>query len=407
MTTSAAADISADIVILGGGIAGLWILSHLRGLGYSVLLLEASTLGNGQSVCSQGIIHGGLKYALRGSLSEAAIALAGMPSRWRDCLSGNGTVDLQGCRVLSDRYYMWSEGSYVSRLKAFLGSRTLRGKIDLVDNNDYPQPLHEATGQGSLYRLPDFVIDTGSLLRTLGAHYPECIYSYIPSRLELPPEGDHEHCRLRIGTHRGQLELQAKRIVLAAGEGNAALLQLAGLAGPKMQTRPLNMVILRKRSLPPLYLHCVGDSFSLTPRLTLTSHPCANNDMAWYLGGELAETGVTRDDREQITVAGRLVHELFPWVDTEGADWACLRINRAEGREQEGHRPDSVFLKPVKNFLVAWPTKFTLSPALADAVAQELSTQGIVPSLKFNSDIAARFLEPAVVARPPWETCFV
>lgn len=260
-THSPATEISTDIVIFGGGIAGLWILNQLHSQGYSVLLLEAESLGNGQSIASQGIIHGGLKYALDGSLSGAATAIAGMPARWRRCLAGNDPVNLSGCRVLSDRYYMWSEGSFRSRLKAFLGSRTLRGKVDVVDEADFPIPLREAKGQGSLYELPDFVIDTFSLLDTLASHHRQCIYRYTPTRLEIQPAGADGYRHLRIGSVNGSLVAKTQRIILAAGEGNAALLKQVELAGPQMQTRPLNMVMLRKPNLPKLFLHCIGDSF--------------------------------------------------------------------------------------------------------------------------------------------------
>ncbi len=119
-TTDPMANCCADIVILGGGIAGLWLLNHLKAKGYSVLLFESTALGDGQSVASQGIIHGGLKYALSGTLSGTARAITGMPDRWRACLAGNDPVDLRGCQLLSENYYMWSEGSYRSKLKTFL-----------------------------------------------------------------------------------------------------------------------------------------------------------------------------------------------------------------------------------------------------------------------------------------------
>ena len=60
-----------DIAILGGGIAGLWLLNLLVSRGYSVVLLEKEALGAGQTIASQGMIHGGVKYALQGLLTDA------------------------------------------------------------------------------------------------------------------------------------------------------------------------------------------------------------------------------------------------------------------------------------------------------------------------------------------------
>ena len=58
-----------DVVILGGGIGGLWLLNRLHGRGYNAVLIETGELGGGQSVNSQGMIHGGIKYALGGALT--------------------------------------------------------------------------------------------------------------------------------------------------------------------------------------------------------------------------------------------------------------------------------------------------------------------------------------------------
>jgi glycerol-3-phosphate dehydrogenase len=66
------ATLQVDVAILGGGIAGLWLLARLRQAGYSTLLLESQALGAGQTIASQGIIHGGLKYAIDLKLGGAS-----------------------------------------------------------------------------------------------------------------------------------------------------------------------------------------------------------------------------------------------------------------------------------------------------------------------------------------------
>ncbi len=402
-TTDPMANCCADIVILGGGIAGLWLLNHLKAKGYSVLLFESTALGDGQSVASQGIIHGGLKYALSGTLSGTARAITGMPDRWRACLAGNDPVDLRGCQLLSENYYMWSEGSYRSKLKTFLGSNMLSGRIDLVTDPDYPEELALARGQGSLYRLPDFVVDTVSLLKTLAKGNEERIFRLDSTQAEFVQQGQNRQLLVRAGD--SPITVTAQRFIFAAGEGNAKLLKDIGLASPVMQRRPLNMVIMRKESLPRLFVHCIGDNFSLTPQLTLTSHSSNDGQVAWYLGGELAESGVHRTDREQIEEADHLLRRLFPWVDIENAEWTCLRIDRAEGRQQGQHRPDSVFLETADNVLVAWPTKFTLSPALADEVSDALASQGIEPAVAPHVESLISRLDQVKVALPPWEAC--
>ncbi|MEC8427025.1 MAG: FAD-dependent oxidoreductase, partial [Pseudomonadota bacterium] len=60
--------IQLDIAVIGGGIAGLWLLNRLQREGYHCALFESEALGSDQSVASQGMIHGGIKYTLSGAL---------------------------------------------------------------------------------------------------------------------------------------------------------------------------------------------------------------------------------------------------------------------------------------------------------------------------------------------------
>ena len=72
-----------DIIVCGGGIAGLWLGNTLMRAGYNVILIEKDRLGAGQTLASQGMIHGGQKYVLTGALSPHAAAISSMPERWQ------------------------------------------------------------------------------------------------------------------------------------------------------------------------------------------------------------------------------------------------------------------------------------------------------------------------------------
>ena len=88
-----------DAVIFGGGAAGLWMLDEFIRAGRRCLLLEAGELGAGQTIASQGIIHGGLKYTLSGLFSSSARAIADMPRIWRQCLAGEAKPNLSSTRL--------------------------------------------------------------------------------------------------------------------------------------------------------------------------------------------------------------------------------------------------------------------------------------------------------------------
>ena len=76
-----APDLKTDIAIIGGGIAGVWVLNLLRARGVDCMLFERDALGSGQTIASQGMIHGGIKYALGGALTGSSEAIAIATSR--------------------------------------------------------------------------------------------------------------------------------------------------------------------------------------------------------------------------------------------------------------------------------------------------------------------------------------
>lgn len=158
------ATLQVDVAILGGGIAGLWLLARLRQAGYSTLLLESQALGAGQTIASQGIIHGGLKYAIDLKLGGASDALADMPARWRACLNGTGEIDLRAAKVATERHLFWARKSLVSRITGFFGSKLLRGRVDQLDATQWPEALRDPEHVGAVYALDEIVLDVPALV---------------------------------------------------------------------------------------------------------------------------------------------------------------------------------------------------------------------------------------------------
>ena len=162
------------------------------------------------------------------------------------------------------------------------------------------------------------------------------------------------------------------------------------------------MVYLKQRDLPQLYVHCIGDSFSLTPKMTVTSHQDVTGNTVWYLGGEIAESGVGKSETEQITAAKYAISKEFPWLDCSSAEWRCFTINRAEANINDNHRPDDAYFFRDKNILVAWPTKLTLTPTLAEQILQNLKASRISPSTEAADWISAADFEPARLGDSHW-----
>ena len=390
MSTSAnKPEIPFDAVIVGGGIAGLWLLNLLIAKGYRCVLLEADRLGCGQSLASQGMIHGGLKYALGGSLSGASEAIAAMPERWRACLGGNDPVDLRNTRKLSERYYMFAERSAIGRMTTFFASKTLRGRIDKLDPDDWPGEYRGF--DGIVYALNDFVLDTPDLLRNLAMGHEERIL-----HLNVDSSNVGETTK-GYTVELSDCVLQARNLISCAGNGSADLLKLFNIADIEMQQRPLKQVIAKPTHGVSLCGHCLTGIRSQEPRLTITSHP-TDNAVVWYIGGQLAEQGANLDDEQLIELTKSELATCVPWLSWQNAQYSTLTINRAEPKQTSGTRPDEAYAARSGQFIQCFPTKLTLAPDLGDRVLELLDA----PQPSHNTTFQTNH-HRAQLGTPPWQ----
>lgn len=391
--------LNTDIVIIGGGIAGLWMLNSLSQQGYDVLLLEANKLGSGQSVRSQGIIHGGMKYALNGVLSQASDAIKDMPARWRQCLSGEGDIDLTAVTQLSAAHYLWSQRSLGAKITSFFAKKTMSGRVDSVAKADYPTIFDHPSFKGNLYKLNEIVLDIPSVLSALAAPYQSRILQLDSSQCEWQQDSQGQISTLYDPQQ--DLQISAQRFIFSAGQGNAAILDNLAIEQPKMQLRPLHMLAVTHRTALPIYAHCIGASSK--PLVTITHHHNRDGSFTWYLGGDIAESGVERSTEQQIAAGKALLADLLPWVSLEDAQWQALRIDRAEPKQSSLARPDAAFVHSAANHLVCWPTKLALAPDLGDKVLAELRAQKV--SAQFSADQALlERLTHASISQLAWET---
>jgi glycerol-3-phosphate dehydrogenase len=383
-----------DVVVFGGGIAGLWTLDVLAAAGYRAVLLEAGALGGVQSIASQGIIHGGAKYALGGVLTDSAQAIGDMPRVWRDCLEGRGDIDLRRVRVLSEHQYLWSTRSLTSRLAGFFAGQLMQSRMRAVPVPERPELFSGGWFDGDLYRLEEPVLDVPSLMEALALRVGSSCYGADPEGVQLEPTRPG---RIRLDTPEGACTVEAQRLVLCAGAGNAAILGRLGRDTPRMQRRPLHMVMVRGR-LPQVYAHCLGAS--TTPRLTISSYALDDGESAWYLGGQIAESGVERDETDQIAAARAELEALLPSLDWGAARYATLRIDRAERATADGRRPEQAFVGSERAVITVWPTKLAFAPRVAGWVLEALRREAVLPSPGPAEPLP---LPASPLAPPPWE----
>jgi FAD dependent oxidoreductase len=407
-----------DVVIFGGGAAGLWLLDELARRGQSVVLLEANALGNGQTVAAQGIIHGGLKYTLQGMLTKSATSIREMPAIWRDCLDGLREPNLNGVRRRSDSCLLWRTDSLTSRLGMLGAQFGLRVAPQTVAADERPELLRGCPG--TVARLPEQVISAVSFIEELAKRNRDRLLKVEPERVEFRVHGPGHVSTIRLRTKSADeslephqpdaparaprldpslarqspaliqqspslarlvgvnsaIELHPRYVVFTAGAGNGALRRSVGLPDEAMQRRPLHMVMLRG-VLPQFQGHCVDGAKT---RVTITSDVDSAGRTVWQVGGQLAEDGAALDEVSLLKIARDELLTVLPGIDLSSVEWSTYRVDRAEGRMSGGKRPETVQICREGNCLTAWPTKLALVPQLVVELCEALEPPLAPPS---------------------------
>jgi glycine/D-amino acid oxidase-like deaminating enzyme len=370
-----------DVLIVGGGVAGLWTRARLELAGYSTRLISVGGLGAGQTVASQGILHRGVKYSFSLAASAASRELELAGAAWDDAMAGRGGPDLTGLAMLSRWTYLWTRETFLGGLTGSLGAMAMKSMVRRVDGAERPEVFAGAAGSVGVWRAEEPVVDPGSLCGLLAR-------SGVGEIVEVAGIGGND----LDGWMRS-----ASAVVFAAGVGNEGLLRSIGADVETLcQRRPLQMVMARGAGFD-LFGHCVKE-LSDKPRLTVTTGK-VGAERVWYIGGNVAERGAGEEASRVIEEAKRELGACMPWIDTGGWAWDTLNIDRAEGRTAEGKRPDGPVVVDVGRAIAVWPTKLALAPVAAEKVLGLLVSRGVIGTRIEDG----RSLGRALVAETPWE----
>ncbi|WP_171189604.1 FAD-dependent oxidoreductase [Alienimonas chondri] len=404
-----------DVLLIGGGVAGLWALDALTSRGLSCLLAERDELGRGQTVASQGIVHGGLKYTLTGLLTGSARNIREMPGLWRRCVEGNPDLlfpqegeaggshpNLSETPVRAPHCYLWRSESLTGRLGMIGAKAGLRVAPTALPAAEIPPVLRSV--KGPVCRLDEQVLSPAGFVANLRNRNLDRLLRVANDGLAFDADGGQVRTVTLTAPDGCTLTVAPRHVALTAGAGNAGLLSALGLpAGPNvpaMQRRPLHMVLVRgpavgEHRLAALSGHCVDGAKT---RVTITSDTDSSGHVVWQVGGQLAEEGVKLDPPALIEKAQRELSEAIPGLDLSHCEWATYRVDRAEG-DAGGMRPEDAQIYTAGNVHTCWPTKLALAPVLAARLAERV-----------GRGERTAFLPPAdwprpAVAAPPWETC--
>jgi glycine/D-amino acid oxidase-like deaminating enzyme len=380
--------VTFDVIIVGGGIAGLWLAARLKREGYNLIVLEQDKLGGLQTLASQGMIHGGQKYNIGGTVTDQGAAIARMPARWKECFCGRGELDLSSVRFLSDTQVMWPAGSMVSSMTVFAAAKLVNTGTKRLKPEEFPAVLAEMrerrTFKGSVYELPEKVLDVKSLVQSLARESGDAIFAGKVQ--EIFPEGT-----IRVS----ETLMQARIIIFAAGTGNELPFEKLGIQ--KMtQRRPLRQIMVKPLT-HAIYGH--GIAGQPKPRVTITSHPLASGEYVWYLGGDIAEKGARMNNGEALQFAFKEMKTMFPLIDWNTKEWASWQGDRAEPFDEKNRLPAGPCVYERDALLVAWPAKLTFAPLLADNILGLLRAKGIRP----QNNTGLPSLPRAEIGAYPWE----
>lgn len=381
----------SEVVIFGGGIAGLWTLDALRRQGVDARLLSSTPLGAGQTIMSQGILHGGGKYLQdpwlllhSPRLAVAALGLAreagAMPGIWRDRLA----TDLNSATLRGGQCLLWLSKHGAGGKLAGLRWLDLAGRLGIItarphrlERDAWPAVLGDTAS--AVYEMSEPVVDVESVVRALAEPHRDRIHSYAPGPdcAALAIARDAAGWRITGGG----ADVTARTVILAAGAGNQPLLSRAGIAGVRMQVRPLCMFLVRG-PLPALHGHC--STLSPKPLFTVTTIE-ENGTVVWQIGGGISELHAKNpDDRAAIRDAAALLQRELPGLPHDRLEWAVYRADRAEPVTGHGAIPGSAYLdEPAPGLLLAWPVKLVLAPLLADRILDRIMpgyNQGVEPT---------------------------
>jgi len=354
------------VLVVGGGACGLWTLWALLGRGHDAWLVEAEGLGGGQTLASQGILHAGVKYRLPGNTADSSKSVADVQPVWEAALRGESGPDLSSVRGVGSAWsvtYLWSLPSMGARAAAEVAARVMRSGTRKVEGGDRPSAFEGAPRGVSVFEAGERVVEPLRLVDGLRA---ACGGRALSGRcVGLERSGDG-----LVVSVEGGWRIEAGTVVLSAGAGNAALIDAVGEDSAAMcQRRPLHQVVGRGA---PFVLngHCLQASDK--PALTVTTGSL-DGERTWYLGGDLAETGVGLSEAEQCERARAAVARCLGWVDASGMRWSSFEIDRAEGKTADGKRPDGPVLREVTpGVLAVWPTKLVLAPVAAERVVRAI-----------------------------------
>jgi len=381
--------IEVDVVVIGGGIQGLWLLGDLIDAGYNAILLERMRPGFGQTGHSHVFLHQGHIYA---GMAKAGMPIAdqniilnrikhvqGANSIWQQELRSGRLTGLQP--ITSTFYMAFSNASRGEDFKDLCR----RGSLTCDEPQTHPAEFGALTQR--LYQADGMCLDSNQLLTHLlqSGNLTERV-----GLCEIVSVQPTSSGRFHLIDKKKSLRIEACAVVLSAGSGNEHLQGLFGLDaltnGSKQQTVKTFMLVIGEINEPlpaNTGMHLDFDG------LFLVSRKDSNGRTVWLIGDKQRKLVAVPGDISAFDPVSwfrrtRLTLEkLFPKLISSPDDyeWGIYEASKAElwtqfGPDAAGKFPGSYHFKrvPALPVWLAWPTLLTFAPLVASLIAQDVAT---------------------------------
>ncbi len=376
-----ACQLNLDVLIVGGGIMGLWLAHDLHAAGRSFAVLEQNTLGGEQTCHSHVYLHQGFIY----KEVELAARLRSVTAKWQEWLKNREHLVRSHAS-----YFGFRTGVEFEQKLALWEHPSLGLQCKLVAAPDWPGALSPSAKRSSGVRIlvstPEQSLDGHLLVKEIAGGFPDSIFRIdIVDRIEVTPTGVDVVAR---SDRYGELRLRSRFLVLAAGSGNLRLLtsffpeQFAGKPSPQ-QIRKAHMMVIRgpKDDLPPL--NGVFGSFG---GLFMVSRELGDENV-WLVSDyrspvEGQSGGAASGCEPWQSAVLEYLYELAPAVMERagGFRWGIYEAPKAEGAAA-GKLPDEERILSVgQRVWTVWPTKLTLAPKASAALLRHMNfTAGPAP----------------------------
>jgi glycine/D-amino acid oxidase-like deaminating enzyme len=364
-------EIGIDVLIVGGGVAGLFTLADLLRQRYSALLLEKDDLGGGQTCHSHLLIHGGHFYkqeSLASLLKEAA-------SEWKKWLD-----------VLPPVERAFGPPIHGFRSLAAARSREALWKRVGLDHQELPDPPHPLSSEGVRFawHSNEIALRGHSLMSALKSVANDRIGRV--DALEFDVSAAERVDRVGATLPGGErIVIRPGAVVFAAGSANQSLVNDVRRAAGRsersdvQQVRQSHMLAIKgtRDNLPP-----VTGVFQLSHTLFIVARK-SGDDVVWLVSDERSTPvrqarhddyeGMRRWSEGTFFALRELAPDLFVRPERRRLQWLGYSAPKAEGFTPTGKMPDAWRNERcATNVWAMWPSKLTLAPLASRAMVKDL-----------------------------------